>query len=137
MNRYVQPQCSYLGNVSFSAISENIINLELDQANEAAHNPIENYNIEFREGLTEEYLDQLPERSDDTTWNMGYQNNHYTYLSELTTELYKDRDILMLLDNKDVVLEIIDEAIYQPEISIRDMQHIFIYQHISIHYRVY
>ena len=47
--------------------TENIINLELDQANEAAHNPIENYNIEFREGLTEEYLDQLPERSDDTT----------------------------------------------------------------------
>ena len=60
---------------------------------------------------------------------MGYQNEHYTYLNELATKLYEDRDRPMILDNEDVVLEIVDEAIHQPEILIGEMI-FFVYTNI-------
>ena len=80
-------------------------------------------------------MDQLLERSDDTTWNLGYQHRHHNYVSELSKMLYKDRDRSILLENEDVVLvlEIIDEATYQPENLIGDMIFFVIYQHIFIH----
>ena len=52
----------------------------------------ENCDIEYHEGWTEEHLDKLPEGSDGTMWNVGCQNEHYKYLSDLATNLYDDKN---------------------------------------------
>ena len=59
---------AFIGDVGTGTIID-IINLDLDQADKAAHNPNENCDVEEHEGLAEEYFDQLLERSDGTTWN--------------------------------------------------------------------
>ena len=114
-----------------------IINLELYQTAAANNIPNDNCDIEEYEGLAEEYLDQLPESSNGITWNMGFQNEHYTYFSELATKIFDDRDRPILLYNEDALLEIIDETTYWPENSIGEKQHFVIYQHIFIHYKLH